>query len=81
MTDNRDQILTKYKDADFNQRLNIYLQFPLLRSDFILIDRNDLNTDLSAGLKLQRNSLAAQMGIALGAAVGIAKRLIATVSA
>ena len=51
MNENYNGITAKYREADFNNRLNMYLQYPQLRSDFIRIDRKDLETDLSAGLK------------------------------
>jgi hypothetical protein len=53
MTEDFNKIMTAYRDADFNQRLNLYLQYPRLRSDFFQIDQNDLKTDLSTGFKLR----------------------------
>jgi hypothetical protein len=68
MTENQDKIIAEYRDADINRRLHMYLQLPRLRSKFIAIDRNDLNTNLSEDLNLRRNSLAAQMSMALSSA-------------
>jgi hypothetical protein len=35
-------LLDKYRCADGNTRLNLYLQYPKLRTEFIEIDRSDL---------------------------------------
>ena len=40
---NEKGVIDEYRDADFTRRLHIYLQFPRLRSEFMAIDRNDLN--------------------------------------
>ena len=45
MTKNFSKITAEYRGADFNQRLNMYLQYPRLRSDFILIDQKDIKTE------------------------------------
>ena len=47
MNDSHDRILTKYSDADFNQRLHMYLQLRDRRSEFMAIHRNELTTDFS----------------------------------
>ena len=74
MTESYDKIISEYREADFDRRLHMYLQFPPLRSEFILIDRDDLNRDLSAGFKFRRNSLAAKMSSVLSlVAVGARK--------
>ena len=65
MTQSHDQIIAEYRDADFNRRLHMYLQFPHLRSTFILMDQNDLNTDLFGGFKLRLNSPATQLSAVL----------------
>jgi hypothetical protein len=70
-----EKIIAEYRDADFNRRLHMYLQFPDLRSAFILMDQNDLNTDASAAFKSGRNSLAAQMSGVLCSAAGCVKKL------
>ena len=46
MEDSND-ILAKYREADFHDRLNLYLLYPQLRRDFLTIERTDkalLNT-------------------------------------
>jgi len=64
MTENFSRRMAEYRDADFNQRLNMYLQYPRLRSDFIEIDRNDLKTaDLSTGLKLRKKLQSIQISM------------------
>ena len=75
MTASHHKIIAEYRDADFNRRLHMYLQFPHLRSTFILMDQNDLNTDLSADFKFRRNSLAAQLSVVLCSAAGCVKKL------
>lgn len=81
MTQSHDQIIAEYRDADFNRRLHIYLQFPHLRSKFILMDQNDLNTDLSGGFKLRRNPLAAQLSAVFCSAGGCVKKLFGIAAA
>jgi hypothetical protein len=76
MTQNHDQIIAEYRDADFNRRLHIYLQFPHLRSKFIVMDQNDLNVDLSAGFKWPRYSLADQLSAVFCSAGGCVKKLL-----
>ena len=76
MTQNHDPIIVEYRDADFNRRLHMYLQFPHLRSAFILIDQNDKITDESTGFKLDRNPLAAQLSVLFCSAAGCAKRIL-----
>jgi hypothetical protein len=51
MSESRDRILTEYRCAGFYRRMQMYLQFRELRSQFILIDRNELNVGFSAMLK------------------------------
>ncbi len=81
MTENYDEITAEYRDADFNHRLDTYLQFPQLRPKFILIDQNDLKTDLSTGFKLRKNLLRPQMGMVLSLVVGSAKKNFGIASA
>ena len=47
MNDSHDRILTKYSDADFNQRLHMYLQLRDRRSEFMAILQNELTTGFS----------------------------------
>lgn len=81
MTENYDKIIAEYRDADFDHRLSLYLQYPQLRSDFILIDQNDLTSDLSTGSRLRENFPLAQISMVLGLVAGSAKKFIGIASA
>lgn len=81
MTDNFDKITAEYRQADFNKRLHMYLQFPRLRSDFILIDQDDLKTDLSTASKFRKKSHWAQIIMILSFVPVVAKKIFSTVSA
>ena len=80
MTGIHDKIIAEYRDADFNRRLHMYLQFPRLRSEFILIDRRNLNAEWPAGFTPPRFLLAARMSILLGSAAGWFKKLFGMAS-
>ena len=75
MTSTQDKIIAEYRSADFNRRLHMYLQFPGLRSEFILIDQRNLDAEWPAGLRSPRFSLVAQMSVFLSSAAGCFKRL------
>jgi len=34
-------IITQYRQADFRQRLSLFLECPVLRNDFICIEQNE----------------------------------------
>jgi hypothetical protein len=51
MGENHDRILTEYRCAGFGGRLYMYLQFRELRSEFSMIERNELNTGFSANVE------------------------------
>lgn len=76
MIQNRDQIISEYREADFNRRLHLYLQYPHLRSKFILIDQNDLKMDVGTDFKTRRSVLAAQLSGVLCSAAGCFKKLL-----
>lgn len=40
-------LLAEYAEAGFNQRLNMYLQFPPLRTAFFLLEQSALDTELA----------------------------------
>ena len=63
-----DPILADYKNANLNRRLQMYLQFPFLKSEFDSINRNDPLLKTSSDFELQIKTFAAQMGMALGSA-------------
>ena len=64
-----DLTIADYKKANLNRRLQMYLQFPLLKSEFDLINRNDLNLKTFSDFELRVKSFASLMGMALGSAV------------
>lgn len=45
MTTNLDAIYGQYRKADFTDRLNMFLQFPELRREFLKIDQKDGQPD------------------------------------
>jgi len=81
MTGIHDRLMAEYRDADFNQRLHMYLQFPRLRSEFILIDRRNPNAELPSGLRASGFSAAARMTVLLSSAAGCVKKLFGLGSA
>ena len=81
MTQNYHDITATYREADFNQRLNMYLQYPQLRPNFIRIDKKDLETDLSAGLKSRPKMPLAQISMVLSLVAALAKKILGTTSA
>ena len=56
MIADREQTIAQYREADFNQRLNMYLQYPALRSEFIRIDQGDRDTAVQAGFQFKFHS-------------------------
>ena len=44
MTSHLEDIYHRYRNAEFTQRLDIYLQFPELRNDFLEIELKDKKT-------------------------------------
>ncbi len=66
---NQDPIIADYKNADLNRRLQMYLQFPDLKSEFDSINRNDRHLNTSSDFELRIKSFATQMGMALGSAM------------
>ena len=81
MNESYHDITAKYREADFNNRLNMYLQYPQLRSDFIRIDRKDLETDLFAGLKSHQKIALAQISMVLGLVTTLTKKIFSIASA
>lgn len=81
MAQNYHDITATYREADFNERLNMYLQYPQLRSNFILIDRNDLEADLAAGLKSRPKIPLAPVSVLLSLVAGFAKKIFGMASA
>jgi hypothetical protein len=79
MLDHLHSILKEYRNADFNRRLHLYLQFPPLRSEFMVIDRSDSPGALSKHTAGNRLSRAAQLSALPGWSIGRLKRLFGIV--
>ena len=75
MTQNHEKIIAEYRHADFNRRLHMYLQFPPLRSKFMIIDQDDLNDQLSGHLARRRSSLTALLSVLFRPTATCVKRL------
>ena len=78
---NYERLIAEYKGADFNQRLNLYLQYPRLRSEFILIDQNEINSKTADKFNLGINSLKSQLNELLSSAASGFKKLVGVGSA
>ncbi len=81
MKESHDSILAMYKNADFNHRLHIYLQYPRHRSAFFEIDREDLKADASKRADCSVRSLTTQLNEFIGSAASGVKRLAGVESA
>ena len=66
---NHDPIIADYKNANLNRRLQMYLQFPILKSEFDSINWNDRHLNTSSDTELRIKSFATQMGLAFGSAM------------
>ena len=75
MTQSHDKIIAEYREADFNRRLHMYLQFPTLRSKFMAIDQCDLNDQLFKHAARRCSSLTALLSVFFSATAGFVKRL------
>ena len=65
MIPNIEQIKAEYQAADFNRRLHLYLQFPLLRTKFLAIDQREVGDWRFKPTARRRPSLAARLGTLL----------------
>ena len=54
MIKEHDKLVAEYETADFERRLNMYLQFPGFRSTFIRIDQKDLRPEI--GFEVRPNT-------------------------
>ena len=72
-------MLEEYRHADFNQRLNLYLQFPALRSKFMAIDQEEKKAEPILNNSRRRPSRAAHLNVLLSFPVGCLKKLIGIV--
>lgn len=71
-----DKIIAEYRNADFNRRLHIYLEFPRLRSSFIQIDQGNRSTDYSVSIDFSMNSVLNQLNMIINSAARSVKRLV-----
>ncbi len=62
MRTNLDEIFEQYRRSDFMDRLNIYLQFPELRNEFLDIDQKETHPDFLDTVKTPSRGLN-QIGI------------------
>ncbi len=81
MEENYDRIISEYGDADFSQRLDMYVQFRELRSEFIQIDRDEPNNDPDSLFTWPGNSLSEKVSAVINSVAVGAKRLLCSPSA
>jgi hypothetical protein len=75
MTQSHENIIAEYRDADFNRRLHMYLQFPPFRSSFMAIDQSELNDQQCRHAARRRASLTALLSVLFNATAGFVRRL------
>ncbi len=68
-------LLDRYRCADWNTRLHLYLQYPDLRIEFIEIDRNDLCRKQEDRTQNARCIATVQKGHFFGVLAGCMRRL------
>ncbi len=56
-----DAKIAEYRNDDGEKRLNMYLQFPRLRSEFYRIDEGEFKKKLSVDFKSRRKSLVTKL--------------------
>ena len=56
MMNSPNEMLAQYREADFNARLNLYLQHPALRDEFMATDQAELRGQVDGSYGLFRNS-------------------------
>ncbi len=76
MKDNR-TTLRRYQEADFNLRLNLYLQYPALRTQFMEIDRGELNHGAQRRWGRLEHPLATRLTVLMSTSIGCVRRLLA----
>jgi hypothetical protein len=79
MNDNTpNRMLADYQKTDFNGRLNLYLQYPELRAQFMEIDQREQMEQVDRRGGLLRNSTAAGLIALLGTSLTCVRRLLAS---
>ena len=76
MIESHDKVMSDYTDADFNQRLNIYLQYPQLRSEFIEIDQAERKVDFSTEFDWGIRPLLTKITEIIGSVASGVKKLV-----
>ena len=77
MTINCDaKIIAEYRNAGFNRRLHIYLEFPHLRSNFIQIDQGGRTKDYSTVFNFSMHSFLTQLNMKINSAASSVKRVV-----
>ena len=76
MNASHQHIMKGYREADFTQRLNIYMEYPDLRAEFMSVDQEELSAGRAADLKMRRPALAAQISILLSSATASIRRMV-----
>ena len=69
--------LAQYQRADFNKRLNLYLQYPGLRAQFMEIDQNEVNNRNQRRNGRLQHPLTTRLTVLLSTSVSCARRLLA----
>ena len=69
--------LAQYQQADFNERLNLYLQFPALRAEFMAIDQSEVNNRIQQRNGRRQHLLTTRLTVLLSTSVGCVRRLLA----
>ena len=72
------RVLANYQKTDFNGRLNLYLQYPELRAQFMEIDQSEQKEQLGGRSGLFRNSQATGLIALLGTSITCVRRLLAS---
>lgn len=74
MENNTEKILNDYQSADFNRRLHIFLDYPRLRPEFLMIDEYELKTKTSSKSKKRHRSVSGYLNVAMVTAIHGFKR-------
>ena len=75
MKQSSSDLLDRYRDADGNTRLHLYLQYPDLRTEFIEVDRSDLSQNQEDRIRSMRCISMVPKSHFFGAMAGCMRRL------
>ncbi|MBT8332377.1 MAG: hypothetical protein KJP06_08625 [Deltaproteobacteria bacterium] len=76
MTDDNHKRLLQYQEGDFNSRLNLYLQYPALRAQFMVIDQSELNPEVRRCGGRPKQSLPMRLTVLLSTSIGCVRRIL-----